>query len=176
MLTIPLRLPVKRMAMYGSTAMLIGFTGTLLMLREFAPKDFPTGVAVVETINKKPATSNTAVLDIKKADSQSDVSVGALPDQGQLVVQGRNVPLQQYSQASTPIPIYTAPNTPTATAPAPVASASQTATTGSGAPQPAGNTTATQPAAAEEPIILVPVTSGLQDTVSDVTKLNISTP
>lgn len=159
MLTIPQRLPVKRMAIYGSTAMLVGFTSTLVMLREFAPKDSPTGVAVVETINKKSSSSTASGLDAKKADGQSKASVTALPDQSELVVRNGNLPAQQYSRLSTAAPTYTAPApsnapaiTPIASAPATTASGSvpQQTTTQTSTQQPSsGGSTTTQPSLQE---------------------------
>lgn len=128
MLTISQTLPIKRMAIYGSTAMLVGFTSTLVMLRQFASKDSPSGVAVVETINKKSSSSDGATLDTKQTDSQSTTSVTALPGQDALVVRGAGLSSQAYSRVSTPLPTYTAPTTtdsvvatPTPDASAPVA-------------------------------------------------------
>lgn len=169
MLTIPQALPIKRMAAYGSTAMLVGFTSTLVMLRQFAPKDdSPSGVSVVETINKKPS-SPTGGLETKQADDKSTASVTSLPDQGELVVRNGSLPAQRYSRVSTATPTYDAPATNTSTAPAsaPVASApvvssstSQPTATQTSDPQPTSSETTTQ--------------SGLQETITNTNIIDIN--
>lgn len=173
MLTIPQRLPIKRMAMYGSTALLVGFTSTFALLREFAPKDSPSGVSVVETINKKPSTDSNGELDAKPAESQSTASVTTLPDQGALNVRNGSLPTQQYPRVSSTAPTYTAPastNTSTAPAPAPVASTSVAGGSGS-APQ----QTTTQPSA-QQPSSGSSTTAQptLQETISGTLTLDLN--
>lgn len=168
MLIIPQRLPIKRMAVYGSTALLVGFTSTFALLREFAPKDSPSGVSVVETINKKPSNDSNGGLDAKPAESQSTASVTALPDQGELVVRNGSLPAQQYSRVSSTAPTYAAPassDVPVAPASAPVASASAIGGSGS-APQ----QTATQPSSDGS----TTTQSTLQETISNIVTIDLN--
>lgn len=170
MLTIPQKFPIKRMAIYGSTAIVVGFTGTLLMLRQFAPKDSPSGVAIVEMINKKPSTSNGATIVTKQADGQSIASVTALPDQGPLVVRNGSLSSQPYTRVSTTEPTYVAPSTPDsiATAPAPTAT---TGGSGSVAPQ---QPTATQPSSPTLSLDGTTTVSNLRNTVTDTNVIDIN--
>lgn len=165
MLTIPQRLPIKQMAVYGSTAMLVGFTSTLVMLRQFVPKDSPTGVSVVETINKKPANAVTASLETKQSTDQSTASATQLPDQGGLVVRNSNLPAQQYSRVSTATPTYTAPAGPTAPA-----SANQGVTVGGTMPQ----ETISQPSGSQPASNDTTTQSGLQETISNTNIIDIN--
>ncbi|MDB5187158.1 MAG: hypothetical protein JWM07_630 [Candidatus Saccharibacteria bacterium] len=171
MLTIPQTLPIKRMTLYGSTAMLVGFTSTFAMLREFAPKDSPSGGSIVQTINKKPTKTTANGVEAKQGDDKSAPSAAALPDQGGLVVRSGNPSTQQTPRVSTTSPTYIAPiasssapvQTSTTSAPAPVV------TSGGGGNTSTSPTTTTQPAPTQ-PSSPLPSTSGLQDTVNSVTK------
>ncbi|MDB5167787.1 MAG: hypothetical protein JWO55_45 [Candidatus Saccharibacteria bacterium] len=163
MLTIPLRLPVKRMAMYGSTAMLIGFTGTLTMLRQFATKDnTSSGVSVVETINRKPSQGNKAGLGVQQSESQPTASVTPLPEQSLLTVRSGNLPPQQYPRIFNATPTYNAAASGTAAANS-VVSSSVGAITDDASPQPSLET----PAVTTPPV--------LQDATPPNITLNLNT-
>jgi hypothetical protein len=154
MLTIPLQLPVKRMAMYGSTAMLVGFTGTLAMLRQFAPKsDTSSGVSVVETINRKPSQDNKTRLDVKQSEGQSTASVTPLPEQESLTVRGGSLPTQQYPRIFAATPTYNTPASGAAVA-NPTASSPAGVVTDGVSPHPA-ITPSPQPAS-ESPVVTMP--------------------
>jgi hypothetical protein len=167
MLTIPQRLPIKQMAVYGSTAMLVGFTSTLVMLRQFVPKDSPTGVSVVETINKKPASAVTASVETKQSSDKSTASVTTLPNQGELVVRNGNLPTQQYSRVSTATPTYTAPVSSTTPA-----NASPAVTVGGTMPQ---QETTNQPSGSQPASNDPTMQSGLQETISNTNIIDINT-
>jgi hypothetical protein len=169
MLTIPLRLPVKRMAMYGSTAMLVGFTGTLAMLRQFAPKDdISSGVSVVETINRKPSLNNKAGLDVKQSEGQSTASVTPLPEQESLTVRSGSLPSQQYPRIFTATPTYSMPASG-AVAASPVASSPAGIVTDSAAPQPA--TTPSPQPSSESPVVTTP--PPLHDAIPNIDLNNV---
>lgn len=116
MLTIPQTLPIKQMAIYGSAALLIGFTGTLTMLRQFAPKDSATSVAVVETINKKPSANAANGVESNHSDASSTNLAPTLPDQGKLIGSGNSTTRSHSSTVSTPN-AYSAPTTATVETP-----------------------------------------------------------
>lgn len=161
MLTIPQILPVKRMAIYGSTAMLVGFTSTLVMLRQFAPKDSSSGVAVVETINKKPTSVAANRLETKRTDNTPTVAVATLADQGALVVRSGSLPAQQYAPSSVVEPTNTAA----------VSSESAVATPTPVAADPATPTTEDSDGVVVRPDPVLPSTGDapiLQDAVTDV--------
>lgn len=167
MLTIPQRLSLKQMAVYGSTAMIVGFTGILLMLREFAPKDFPTGVAVIKTINKKPATSNSAALAVKASKDASGEVANTIPDQAKLVARGGNLPMQPSSRVSTAAPTYRAPVA--STAPTESVASTPATTTGGSVTQPASD--ASTPASTSGDVLATP---NLQETITNTNVIDIN--
>lgn len=124
MLTMPQQLPVKRMALYGSAAMLVGFVSTLGVLQQFTSKDSPSGLAVVETINKKPMKTTANGIETKQADNQA-VSTPALPDQADVVISNGRSSAQQYPWSPSASSIVS-PSTPTHLETAPVVPSSTT--------------------------------------------------
>lgn len=172
MLTIHEGFPIKKMALYGSAAFIVGFTGTLTMLRQYAPKDESGNISVVHPSNKQEAKSNVSNQVPKTEKTEGDKTLDpAAPLVSSTPVTGNTtVPTRQAS----PIPItYSNGATggsamtvaPAASAPAPMVSSSPQPTSSGGS---TAATTTTQPAPSSGstgPLITAP---HLQQTVNDL--------
>ena len=176
MLMIERQLPIKKMALYGSMAVLIGFTGTYAILNELFPTDDPNLAGSSLNTQEASRASVSNQIPTKEEESKSDKdSAAPLSDNG-LVIRESAVPQQQT--------LRTAPASPQpapATASAPISSPSMTVAPA--APSTSGGTVApsnptpviTQPAPAPQPapqpdpVVLPPIiTSPLQTTVDGV--------
>jgi hypothetical protein len=166
MLTIPQQLPIKRMALYGSVAMLVGFVSTLGVLRQFVPRDSPSGLAVVETINKKPTKTTANGIEKKQADGQAASTV-VLPDQGNIVIGSGSLAAQQYPRVSTATPTSIAP---AATSSAPIAVESAPVAESTATP-PTTLTPSQPPASLTETVTTQP---SLQGTIADTNIIDIN--
>lgn len=148
MLTLPVRLPVKRMAIYGSSALLVGFASTLVLLREFVPKDGSEGLSYVQPVIPATSTTETQGAATSDVSDKSAASATPLPGQSQLVIQGGALTAPRYAQIS-PVTSSTAPQ------------ANLSADTSSHTPVPSDSSPAEQPA----PVTATPILSPVQETL-----------
>ncbi len=168
MLTIHEGFPIKKMALYGSTAFIVGFAGTLTMLREYAPKTDSGNISVVHPSNSQEAKTNVSNQVPKGTDSSKDQTTAdaAAPlAQSTPVASGGVLSTRQASPVSI-TPSTTAPASSGAVSVTPTPTASEP--TVSSSPQPGSGGTTTQPEPTDTTGIIPPI-SGLQDTVTDVT-------
>lgn len=161
MLAIPMRFPVKRMAIYGSSALLIGFVTTAALLREFAPKDRFTGVSYVQPVIRDTSTAESGQADESAAADHSEAT--SLPDQGSIVMQGGVSMPQRYSVVT---PTATSPVASTGSFTAPTAIPAEA--TSSANPNPP---VVSQPIEQPEPTAVVPIDVPLEpltDTINTI--------
>lgn len=160
------------MALYGSAAFLVGFAGTITMLREYAPKDESGNISVVHPSNKQESKSNVSN-QVPKTDGKEESKAPdvAAPLATSTPVAGSGT---LSTRQASPIAIGGSSTGGTAASGgmmsvAPASSAPAVSST----PQPSGGsggtTTTTQPApTTSQPIIALPVVPNLQQTVNDL--------
>lgn len=126
--------PIKKMALYGSAAFIVGFTGTLTMLREYVPQNESADTSVVHPTNKDQTKSKVSN-QVPKGTAESTTLDPAAP-----LASGTSAAASETltTRQATPAPI--------------AASSGPTATSGSAVPvtQPTP-TTATTPAVSTSP-------------------------
>lgn len=172
MLSIQPKLPIKRMALYGSLAVLVGFTGTYAVLNELVPNDDPDLAGNTRTDVENASVSNQVPKDSKK--STDTAKAGQELDENGIVVRSNEVPSQQTLPTSSAP--RTSVNTPTATT-SPILSTAPSMSGGSSGgggstttiTSPSPTPTVTQPApttSPTQPSSPLPSTSDLQKTVN----------
>lgn len=170
MLTIHEGFPIKKMVLYGSAAFIVGFTGTVTMLRQYLPKDESGNVSVVHPSNKQEPKTNVSN-QVPKTDKNE--SAEAADPMAPLAT---STPVAGSGTLSTrqasPLPIANSGTGTTtnggAMSVAPATSAP--APTVSSAPQQSsGSTSTTQPApTTQQPGGSLPTVPLIQQTVNDL--------
>jgi ABC-type phosphate transport system substrate-binding protein len=172
MLTIHEGFPIKKMALYGSTAFIVGFAGTITMLREYAPRDDAGNISVVHPSNKQDTKSNVSN-QIPKTDEKND---NKTPDP--VAPLAASTPVAGSGTLSTrqASPMAIGSSTPggmTSGTMSVAPTTSQAAPLVNNSSQPTGSTTTTtQPGSSDStPLIINPLPSTplLQNTVEGVT-------
>lgn len=180
MLTIHEGFPIKKMALYGSAAFIVGFTGTLTMLRQYAPKDESGNISVVHPSNKQEAKSNVSnqVPKTEKQEEGKTLDPAAPLVSSTPVTGGTTVPTRQAS----PVPITysngatgggTMSVAPATSAPTPVVSSSPQPVGGSGSTSTTSTTTQPAPTSGStSPLITAPdlhqTVNSLEDTTTSI--------
>ena len=178
MLSIHEGFPIKKMALYGSAAFIVGFTGTLTMLREYVPQNESADTTVVHPSNKDQARSNVSN-QVPKGTAESTTLDPAAP-----LAESTPAAASQTltTRQATPAPMAASGGTTAVSGTMPVAqsapSSTATAPAASTSPQPAASsapsTTIIQqpaPTVTPQPTSPAPVLplSGLQNTVQNTT-------
>jgi hypothetical protein len=176
MLTIHEGFPMKKMAMFGTAAFIIGFTGTLMMLREYIPKDESGNISVVHPSNKQEAKTSVSNQVPKKTDaSKQDTTSDAVAPLAQStpVASGGTLSTRQATPTPlTPTSGTTAGGGAMTVAPAPTPTPSPVVGSASQPSAGVGGGSSSQPApATTQPITVVPLpsTPNLQNTLNGVT-------
>ncbi|MET0979660.1 MAG: hypothetical protein ABWX90_00195 [Candidatus Saccharimonadales bacterium] len=144
MLTIRDKLPVKKLVLYGSTAILVGFAGTYTVLREIFPYDRRDNLADANLERKQAASGSAIKPAAETSDNKStDTSEDALKESGMLVSEAPNAT----QQPSKNQPLVTPPTNSGSITTAPSASVPQ--------PTPVVTTPAPQPEPQPDPILVV---------------------
>jgi hypothetical protein len=175
MLTIREKLPVKRLVLYGSTAILVGFAGTYTVLRELFPYDQRDNLADVSSRARQTASGNVIKPATDTADKDAtDASTDALQDSGMVVSESPSAAQQQPAKAAAPAapssnsgPITATPSTPPA--PTVVEPADTTPM-----PQPEVQPALTPPPVVEPPVS--PVAPLPENTTDGVINIQINKP
>lgn len=167
MLTIREKLPIKKMALYGSTAILVGFAGTYTLLREVFPYASRDNLADITREGKQTASGSVIkpvaeISDGKTTDAPKD----ALKESGMAVSEPSRATQQPPNEQAPVIPPSN--NDPVTAAPivTPVPTIVEPADT---TPQPAPQPLLNPLPAAEAPTKLVaPLLENTTDSVTNV--------
>lgn len=173
MLRIHEGIPIKQMALYGSAAFIVGFAGTLTVLREYVPQTGSGDISVVHPSNRDQAKASVSN-QVSKGSTETTTLNPAAP-----LVEGAPATTNDTltTRQASPIPIASSNNARSGSGAMAVTQATPTTTTtpttGTSPQPPTGSSTSSAPAA-QQPAPASgtdqTVTSGLQQTVSDINK------